>query len=335
MPGIMNSNKTTLRKDQKKLLAWYNRNKRPLPWRKNRDPYRVWISEVMLQQTTVTAVIPYYENFLKNFPTLQDLAHSKEKMVLKNWAGLGYYSRAKNLHKAAQILNKTGFPKTFTELIKIPGFGPYTSRAVTSISFNEEVGTLDGNVIRVLSRKNALKKEWWKPKGRKFLQDIADEMVSNTVAGETNQAMMELGSTLCTPTSPTCFLCPWRNTCRAHEKGQPEKFPLKRPKAAQQVWSWQVKLIQRKDKVILIPNDYTPFLKKQFLFPGAAKQLSSPPKFFHFKHSITCHNIYVTINQSYLKDLNSNQRKISKWFALDEISETNPSSLIKKVLSHS
>src|SRR5690606_28771755 len=135
------------------LLRWYAENRRDLPWRKGRDPYRVWISEVMLQQTTVRAVIPYYERFMERFPTVAALAAAPEEQVLNSWAGLGYYSRARNLHRAAKALAELkGFPKTHMELAKLPGFGEYTSRAVSSIAFGEPVGAVDGNLIRVISR---------------------------------------------------------------------------------------------------------------------------------------------------------------------------------------
>ena len=145
-------------KDRDSLITWYKENKRDLPWRNpqgsrgSKDPYRIWISEVMLQQTTVTAVIPFYEKFMNRFPKVQDLAQAKIEDVYEYWAGLGYYSRARNLHKAAQMFAENGFPKTAAELIEYPGLGPYTSRAIASLAFGEKVGVLDGNVIRVLSR---------------------------------------------------------------------------------------------------------------------------------------------------------------------------------------
>ncbi len=326
--------KTTLKTtaDQKTLLDWYKTNKRPLPWRKNREPYSVWISEIMLQQTTVTAVIPYYEKFMKIFPTLKDLASAPESKVIKNWAGLGYYSRARNLYKAALILNKQGFPKTYKELLKLPGFGPYTSRAVSSIAFNENTGVLDGNVIRVLSRKNALLNKWWTTAGREELQNLSDQIVSNTPAHKTNQALMELGSTICTPSTPTCFLCPWLSSCKAHKQGDPLKYPHKRPKRPREIWHWNVKLIYRKNMVVLLPNTYTPFLKKQWIYPGTIKPLNIPPKSFNFKHSITHHDIHVSVEISTLQKLSISQRKESRWFEINNISEVTPSSLIKKIL---
>ena len=161
--------------DQKNLIAWYQKNKRVLPWRASQDPYKIWISEVMLQQTTVTAVIPYYEKFLKLFPTVQKLAAATIEDVYEMWAGLGYYSRARNLHKSAvllseMILSGNGFPQSYQQLLELPGFGPYTARAVSSLAFGEKTGVLDGNVIRVLSRKYGIDSDWWQTVARNDLQ---------------------------------------------------------------------------------------------------------------------------------------------------------------------
>lgn len=151
----------SIAEDRASLVAWYQKNKRVLPWRKDRNPYRIWISEVMLQQTTVAAVVPFYERFLERFPTVDDLAKASIEQVYEVWAGLGYYSRARNLHKAAQSIFEHGFPQKAEQLIELSGFGPYTSRAVASLAFNEHVGVLDGNVIRVLTRRYGLDIPWW------------------------------------------------------------------------------------------------------------------------------------------------------------------------------
>ncbi len=192
------------------LINWYLENQRLLPWRMDRDPYKIWISEVMLQQTTVAAVIPYFEKFIQKFPTVQILASSKLEDVYEFWAGLGYYSRARNIHASAKILAISGFAKTHTELIKLPGFGPYTSRAVSSLAFNESVGVLDGNVIRVLSRVFAIKSEWWKPLHRIQLQNYSDQLAKYGESANLNQGLMELGATVCTPQKPLCPICPWK-----------------------------------------------------------------------------------------------------------------------------
>jgi A/G-specific adenine glycosylase len=213
--------------NNQKLLTWYNQNKRDLPWRKTQDPYMIWISEVMLQQTTVKAVIPYYEKFLKKFPTVKSLSKASIKEVYTSWAGLGYYSRADNLHKAAKVLSETGFPKTHSELLEYPGFGPYTSRAVSSFAFRDEVGVLDGNVIRFLSRYHGLSIPWWENSSRLVLQEHADNWVKGSDSSQTNQALIEIGATICTPKSPSCLLCPVKGNCYAFTKMDQETFPKK------------------------------------------------------------------------------------------------------------
>src|SRR6185312_12760226 len=163
---------------QLQLLEWYRANRRELPWRASRDPYRIWISETMLQQTTTTAVIPFFERFVARFPDLKALAQSTEAEVLEMWSGLGYYSRARNLHKAAQALvARGGFPQTHEELAEFPGFGPYTARSVASLAFDQAVGVVDGNVIRVLSRCEGEDWEWWRPNVRQQIQNRADAWV--------------------------------------------------------------------------------------------------------------------------------------------------------------
>ncbi|MCX7978023.1 MAG: A/G-specific adenine glycosylase, partial [Bdellovibrionaceae bacterium] len=174
----------------RELLRWYSLNKRPLPWRAQRDPYAIWLSEVMLQQTTVAAVLPYWQKFIERFPTVQDLATAPLSEVLALWSGLGYYSRAKLLHQSAKKLAHTGFPKTWSELIQLPGFGPYTARALSSIAFAEPVGVVDGNVIRFLCRLTGQKIPWWQSAGRSRIQNLSDKLASMGQPGETNQAVM-------------------------------------------------------------------------------------------------------------------------------------------------
>ena len=210
-------NKRLITKDRELLLEWFGHNQRDLPWRKNKDPYSVWLSEVMLQQTTVKAVIPYFNKFIKTFPKVERLAESSIEDIYELWAGLGYYSRARSLHKAAkEIVALGGFPTHHKDLLQLPGLGDYTARAVASIAFGEPVGVVDGNVIRVLSRRWNADWEWWKTGPKKEIQAIADLLASTENPSHTNQGLMELGSTVCTPKSPTCFLCPWQKRCLSY-----------------------------------------------------------------------------------------------------------------------
>lgn len=309
------------------LLAWYAANKRDTPWRANRDPYRIWISETMLQQTTTTAVIPYFERFVARFPTLESLATAPVEHVLESWSGLGYYSRARNLHKSAQALHaRGGFPRTHSELMELPGFGPYTSRAVASLAFDEAVGVVDGNVIRVLSRYYNESWEWWRPKVRDEIQKVADEWVQGCSSYEMNQALMELGRTICTPKSPTCLLCPLRPKCQAYREERVSALPLAKPRREREVWIWEAEIALRNDRVRLARNEDAPFLRGQWLLPGKARRARVKPKHFDYRHSITHHDIYVT-----LKPATSSS---GKWVALKEVRQYAQTSLVDKALAH-
>lgn len=314
------------------LLKWYQKNARSLPWRNSQDPYKIWIAEVMLQQTTVKAVIPYYEKFLKRFKSLQDLASASIEDVYEYWAGLGYYSRARNLHRAAQELAQNGFPHSFKDLEKLPGFGPYTSRAVASFAFSEQVGVLDGNVIRFLSRYHGLHIEWWKPKNRALLQDVADQWVQVKNSSTVNQALIEIGATICTPTSPSCFLCPLQKSCLAYKKNTIQTLPLKQPRPQKTRLLWSVDIFKKSQQVAFVKNNYTPFLKGNLIFPGAIKKVTQPPKVYDYKHTITRYEIYVKLNirKKLTPDLQGTQLQ---WHNQEEIKKIHPASLLQKALN--
>ncbi|MGZ6479821.1 MAG: A/G-specific adenine glycosylase [Bdellovibrionales bacterium] len=315
---------------QERLLDWYRQNKRELPWRANRDPYRIWISETMLQQTTTTAVIPYFEKFLALFPTLRVLAESPTAKVVEAWAGLGYYSRARNVHKAAVALwARGGFPQSHTELGEYPGFGPYTSRSVASLAFDESVGVVDGNTIRVLSRVEGQDWEWWQGKVRLMIQARADSWVENVSSHEMNQALMELGRTICTPKSPSCLLCPLSKFCVSLKQGKVDSRPQAKPRRKRELWHWEPVVLLKKERVLIRVNQEIPFLRGQWLLPGSARQVKSKPKNFHYRHSITHHDIYVTMSTRVLKIV-----KEDKWVPLEEIRQYVPASLVQKALLH-
>lgn len=313
----------------KTLLVWYRENKRELPWRKDRNPYQIWLSEVMLQQTTVVAVIPYYENFLKNFPTVHDLAKAPLEKVLEQWSGLGYYSRARNLHRSAQALAESGFPRTAAELIQLPGFGPYTSRAVSSIAFDEPVGVLDGNVIRVLTRVQAWAIAWWTTSSRQTLQKTADLLAGFGPSHEINQGLMELGATVCTPQKPNCLLCPWQKYCQSFAQMKIANIPMKKPRKKLEVWVWDVSIFKKNQKIGLIKNDYAPFLKGQAIFPGIIKKQNQKPKTFDVKHGITHHDIYIRIHE---ENSIRKQPKDLQWISIKDVKKINPSNLLQKIL---
>lgn len=222
--------KTGLRRS---LLAWYRKHARDLPWRRTNDPYRIWLSEIMLQQTRVEAVIPYYERFLHAFPTVADLAKAKEDRVLKLWEGLGYYNRAHNLKKGAEwVVNVNGgvFPNTVEGWLQVPGVGRYTAGAVSSIAFDEQAPVVDGNVKRVFSRLFAVKKNIEETQTKQAMWNAAEILVPKKIPGDFNQALMELGARICLPKNPKCTECPTHKHCAAHAAGNPSQYPIKKKK---------------------------------------------------------------------------------------------------------
>lgn len=224
------------------LLPWFSQNKRSMPWRSNRTPYRVWISELMLQQTRVDQATPYFQRFMKRFPSLKSLAAASQEEVLKQWEGLGYYSRARNLHKAAQIVaaeHKGRFPDTAEGLIQLPGIGNYTAAAIGSLAFNLDLAVLDGNVIRVLARLFAYTRDSRSSTAKAELQRYADDLLVKGDAGNFNEAMMELGATVCLPRNPQCAQCPLSRVCLGHESGRPTDYPVKAPKKRCRTSSWE------------------------------------------------------------------------------------------------
>jgi len=216
------------------LLRWFERNRRRLPWRRDRDPYRIWVSEVMCQQTRAETAAPYFERFVARFPTVDELAAADEEEVLGLWSGLGYYRRGRQLHAAAQRLsaNGDGIPQTVAGLRGLPGVGEYTAAAIASISFGVAEPVLDGNVVRVLTRRLGFTGDPWRAAGRRTLLSAARELLVEGRPGDSNQAMMELGATLCRPRAPRCPECPLLEGCVAAAAGQQESLPRPRKRRA-------------------------------------------------------------------------------------------------------
>jgi len=228
-----------------KLISWYLQNKRDLPWRNTKNPYKIWLSEVILQQTRVAQGLPYYENFVKHFPTVFDLAKANEEQVLKIWQGLGYYSRARNLHHTAQYVSENlngEFPKTYNKLIKLKGIGSYTAAAISSFSNDENVAVLDGNVYRVLSRYFGIETDISSSQGKKEFQEMADEVLDKKRPALFNQAIMEFGALQCVPKNPNCEVCVFNDSCVALQKNKVAQLPvkLKKTKVIQRFFNYMV-----------------------------------------------------------------------------------------------
>ncbi|MGP4042559.1 A/G-specific adenine glycosylase [Gracilibacillus sp. D59] len=232
---------------QEDLIIWFKNEQRQLPWRENQDPYRVWVSEIMLQQTKVDTVIPYFQNFMDHFPTLTALANADEQKVLKAWEGLGYYSRARNLQTAVREVVEqydAKVPDDPKQLGNLKGVGPYTKGAILSIAFDKAEPAVDGNVMRVLSRILRIEEDIAKPKTRKTFEAAVRELISEENPSAFNQGLMELGALVCTPKKPSCLLCPVQEHCIAYRDGVEQTLPIKKKKIKQSSHTYFALVIQ-------------------------------------------------------------------------------------------
>jgi A/G-specific adenine glycosylase len=233
---LYNIEKVDIDKFQNDLISWFIEEQRELPWRQDQDPYKVWVSEIMLQQTRVDTVIPYFNRFIEWFPTIGDLANANEDKVLKAWEGLGYYSRVRNLHSAVKEVNEKyngKVPNTPKEIADLKGVGPYTAGAILSIAYGIPEPAVDGNVMRVLSRILLIWEDIAKASSRKVFEKAVRQLISHENPSAFNQALMELGALICTPTSPSCLLCPVRDHCQAFHEGVQTELPIKTKKNSQ------------------------------------------------------------------------------------------------------
>ena len=334
------------------LLEWFRRYARCLPWRKSRDPYAVWVSEVMLQQTQVATVIPYYHRFLEAFPTLADLAGAPLERVLQLWSGLGYYRRARHLHNAAQeLVRRFGgvFPRDYEQIRSLPGIGDYTARAVLSIAFNQPYALLDGNVARVLSRLGALKGNLDQRDFRRAVQAQVELLLSRRSPGAFNQSLMELGQTICLPRAPRCAACPLRKWCRGFKSGQPELYPQPRPRRAAESHYLAAAILRRGARVAMVRGLDEGLLDDLWNFPsafgrscaealaslrnklaafGSASVASSEP-IAQLNHGITYRAIRV---HAYLAETyHTPRRGPFRWFPISSLPQAAISQLARKV----
>jgi len=268
------------------LLTWYDANRRDLPWRTTRDPYNIWISEIMLQQTRVATVTERYQQFLLRFPTVQKLAAARESAVLAEWSGLGYYRRARNLHAAARVISREKkFPQTAESLHALPGIGRYTAAAIASIAFNEPVAVVDGNVERVLGRLHG------RPLTQEKLWTAAQSLLDPARPGDFNQAMMELGATVCLPRQPQCHACPIKNICRTRGAGDFKPVRLR-----QQKKEITYSLTRRADSILLVRRSARETLMPaMWELPEVTAPNASDETLFSVQHSITVTNFAVRV----------------------------------------
>jgi A/G-specific adenine glycosylase len=312
------------------LWHWFGRHQRDLPWRRTRDPYAIWISEIMLQQTRVAAVIPYYERFLSRFSTFEALADASEAELLAHWAGLGYYHRARNLQRAAQVMRERGtFPSSYKEIRGLPGIGDYTAAAIASIAFDLPHAVLDGNVFRVLSRMRDDATNIASSAGRKHFARVADDLLDRTKPGVFNQAIMELGATICLPSNPQCLLCPAARFCGARASGRQNELPVKTPAhksvAEHRTVFWiepngSVLLWQRPASSRLMPGFWELPERAQLPAITAGRTLGS------FRHGITFHNYrFEVVEASAPVDIGA-----CEWIALEALTNLPVSTVLKK-----
>jgi A/G-specific adenine glycosylase len=305
-----------------KLLRWFAENARDLPWRRTRDPYAIWVSEIMLQQTQVSTVIPYWERWMRELPDIQSLASAPEQKVLKLWEGLGYYTRARNLHRAAKALNGNPFPQKFEEVLALPGIGRYTAGAICSIAFDQPAPILDGNVRRVLSRLFATNDDLW---------EIAQELVMKTkLCGALNESLMELGAVVCTPREPRCAQCPVAGHCQARKLDRIEEFPAKpkRPSVTQRRFA--VFVYEHKGRYLVRQRPDDVVNARLWEFPNVELKEQTRPKgarLCAFQHTITRYRIGV---EAFLVRHKANEN--GKWFPLARLDQLPFSSAHRKIL---
>jgi len=343
------------------LLKWFRAHARRHPWRGTHDPYAVWVSEIMLQQTQIATVIPYYRRFLEAFPTVSQLAMAPLERVLELWSGLGYYRRARYLHQAAQALwrqREGRFPEDYAGLRALPGIGDYTAKAILSIAYEQPYAVLDGNVARVVARLLALRGNLHQPRFRRAVESELGKLLSRREAGNFNQGMMELGQTVCLPRGPRCSACPLAPHCRGYLSGKPEAFPLPRPRRAAETHHLAVALLRRGRRVALVRGLADGLLNELWNFPAAfgrspqealeavqekLAQLARHPapggrtaplpvpgeSLAGFHHGITYRSIQGRVYP--FPPIPSPRRSSLRWFDLAELPQAAVSQLARKV----
>jgi A/G-specific adenine glycosylase len=312
---------------RKNLLRWFGEQQRDLPWRRTKDPYAIWVSEIMLQQTRVAAAIPYFERFLTSFPNYAALAAASEEDVLRRWAGLGYYYRARNMQKAAQRMCELGgFPGDYEAILELPGVGDYTAAAVASIAFDLLHAVVDGNVVRVVSRLVGSNE------GRKQVVAVADKLLDRQRPGDFNQAMMELGATLCLPKNPHCLLCPVSKLCEARKLGTQANFPASKRKARNEKIERDLFWVERRGKVLAWQRPPEARLMPGFWELPEKEHLPAafPEKILgDFSHGITVYSYKMKVWRTPVPAKLGDCR----WLELRELADLPLSTIFKKALS--
>jgi A/G-specific adenine glycosylase len=341
------------------LLRWYRNHARPLPWRNTKDPYAIWVSEIMLQQTQVATVIPYYQRFLRAFPNCKSLADAPFGKVAEQWSGLGYYRRARLLQRGARkVLEDFGgrFPTTYGQAREISGVGHYTASAVLSIAYNRPLPVLDGNVARVVARLETLQGNFGESEFRRAAEAWLSRLISVRRPGSFNQAIMELGQTVCLPRAPLCHACPVRKWCRARKVGHPQDFPAPRRRRATELRYMATAVIRKKDEIALIRGLDEGLLEDLWNFPSAFgktqeqalenlraklaglagtrfvdRQLLCQGRIGTVRHGITFRSIHVALHKVELRAELPNT--LFYWLPISQVRNAAVSQLTKKIAS--
>jgi len=331
-------------------LKWYSANKRDLPWRRTGDPYAIWISEIMLQQTQVETVIPYFNNWMRRFPDIKKLAQADENEVIKMWEGLGYYTRVRNLHRASkEIVSKFSgkIPQTREEILSLPGIGKYTAGAILSIAFNMQEPLVDGNVIRVLARLFNIHSDSSSPATLKKIWGLASALVPEKSPGDFNQALMELGATVCTPANPGCLICPLSCECLSLKKSDPSKLPILKSKIETQKFEGWIFLVENKGRFLIQKRPEGQVMGGLWEFPSLMDgHWDHPEKLIWKELKIRgeIHGILGKVNAAFtkfrgnykvahLKTTAAPVRKNSKWVKRDRFGEFTFCAPARKTMS--
>lgn len=276
----MKTNRQSYAKIQSRLLAWFDRNQRPLPWRIDYSPYKIWISEIMLQQTQVKTVLPYYARWMQRYPEVGAVAEASEEEILKHWEGLGYYSRARNIHKTAKILVRDfqgRFPLDYRTVLSLPGIGPYTAGAIMSLAFNEDVPAVDGNVERVFARVFNIPVPVKEKEARAFILETAKELIPKGEARRFNQAVMELGALICVPGNPLCCECPLKDLCESFLLGLSDQRPVAGKRKALVALEVSVGVLVKDGSVFIQKRPATGLMADLWEFPGGKLEADETP----------------------------------------------------------
>lgn len=281
MKNFSNSDKSII---QKNIIKWFQKSQRDLPWRKKYKPYDIWISEIMLQQTQVTTVLPYFKRWMKALASVEAVANAKEDKILKLWEGLGYYSRARNIQKTAKIIVEKfngEFPSDFNDILDLPGIGKYTAGAISSIAFNKPEPIVDGNIIRVLARLKNFSGNTKLPQNIKKIWDWSNDLVPKNQARDFNQGMMELGALVCKPQNPDCQKCPLNETCEAYKEGTANKIPNRGEKTKLIPIKVAIAVIKKDGKVFIQKRAHKGLMAGLWEFPGGKVEKETPLKAIH------------------------------------------------------